>query len=393
VVTLLVSCIELPPEPPPALEIPEQGVVIGLRTPEAQPVVEGLGQLGGSYKALPDAQGFVYYLQVPPGRIPVSFELPGAAVGHGAPEVLPGHLSVWTTLPLPLVTTEIADATLAASAQRDTLRVEIPEGSARLDGPYSLGLEIVDESLRPRVPGALQVLLDDDELTPVRIDWMGVARAWDAEGDDVGLDDEAPARVTLELPEDSPWLTTPPLVFTYSSSRTWWSSLGEALVDAEARTLSFEASALGWWALGELEEEPRACVRGRAVDPDGAPVAGTEVRMYAEGTLGVIRTSTQASGTFCMPLAPSTPAVLELTGVSAGRLALYTGRSTTSGGPELGTCESGPCVELGDLVLERWPDEDEDRAWSGPGGDCDDGDPGVNPNPVLGDGSWCGAAL
>jgi hypothetical protein len=393
VVTLLASCIELPVEPPPALEPPEQGIVIGLRTTEQQPVVDGRGLLGGGHRALPDAQGFVYYFAVPPGRISVSFELPGAAVAHGAPEVLPGHLSVWTTLPLPLVPTEIVDPQSRASAQLDVLSVEIPEGSASASGPWTLGLEILDESERPHLPGALHALLDDDELTPVRLDWMAVARGWEADDEDVELDEDAPAQVTLSLPEGSPWLTEPPRVFSYSPSRTWWTSVGVALADAEARTLSFEVSSLGWWALGELEEEPRSCVRGRAVDPDGAPVAGAELRMYAEDTVGVARTTTSAQGAFCLPLDSATPAALELTGVASARRALYTWRGAAQGAPEPGTCDSGPCTELGDLPVERWPDADEDQAWSGPGGDCDDSAPDINPNPVLGDGSWCGTQL
>jgi hypothetical protein len=392
VITLLFGCIELPPVPPALVQLAEQGVVIGLRTPEEQPVVDGRGQLGGGYKAVPDAQGFVYYLTVPPGRIPVSFELPGAAIGHGAPEVLPGHLSVWTTLPLPLVPTEIA-AEQPASAVLEDLSVEIPADSAQVEGPWTLGLEIVDESSRPRVPGALSALLDDDELLPVQLDWMGVARGWDAEDEDVALDSELPAQVSLVLPEDSPWLSEPPDVFLYSSSRTWWSALGDAEVDVATRTLSFETPVLGWWALGAFEEQPRSCVRGRAVDPEGAPVAGAEVRMYAAGTLGVDRTSTAASGSFCLPLDPGVEAALELTGVASGRTALYTWKGSTQGSSETATCASGPCVELGDLTVERWPDGDEDRAWSGPGGDCDDEAPEINPNPVLGDGSWCGAAL
>lgn len=381
---------ELPPtEPKP----PEQGAVIGLRDAAGQQITDGRGLLGGGDNADPDAQGFVYYLGVSPGRIQVAYDLEGAAITHGAPTVLPDTLAIWTTSPLLLSPVPLSDPTVAQLVSAPGLSLSIPASSAVVEdvpvtGPFSVGLQPLTPAQRDSTPGGLQALVDDDLLTGITFDWMAAARAWDGEGEDVSLVEDARMIVTVDIPEGKPWASSPPRLFVYNPGRTYWQDIGAAVVDEGGQSVSFEVSFFGWWALGQHVEQ-RACISGRAVDTDGAPIDGAEVRLYQDDSLHIDRVTTQG-GAFCAAIDAGSSGEIAITSVGRDRSALYTGGRTVVAG-DVGQC--GACTDIGDVVLERWPDEDDDGAWSGPGGDCDDSDPGVNPNPTLGDGSYCGSAL
>ena len=382
------------PEPPP--EIPEgaeQGAVVGLRSADGSPITSGVGQLGGGDNAAPDAQGFVFYLSLPPGPTQVAFELESAATAHGAPFVQPETLSIWTTVPLSLQGTPVSDPGAAQVLEADGVSVEIAPGIVGVRGeplnePYTAGLRALQPGEGDSAPGNLTALLDDDEITPIDVEWVAASRAWDAGGEDVSLLPDARLIVTVDIPEGSGWELDPPRVFAYSPSQTRWQDRGAAsLVEGEGQ-ITFEASVFGWWALGR-HDTAHACVTGRAVS-GGVPVDGAEARLYQEGAVAIDRASTE-DGRFCLSGRAGLPFQIGLTGVGRSRSALLTGRveGTAQGAASCG----GACLDLGDIELSRWPDEDLDRAWSGPGGDCDDSDPDVNPNPTLGDGSWCGGSL
>jgi hypothetical protein len=384
----------LPPPPPT-----NQGVVLGLRTPEGAPDLAVWGNLGGGSRAYPDASGFVYYVDVTPGRIQVSVDGVGYAIGHGAPDVQPGGLSVATVVPLVLEQQPVTDPLGPVTVQGDGLRVEIPAGVAEFDGqpaagPWTIGHKRIREADRYSVPGDQLGLRNDTEVSQIVIDEIVVVRGW-TEDADVAFPAETPIVFTIDLPEGSPMLDPGAEVRTwlYSGSRTYWSYAPSPLIDPAARTATFEVSSLGWWAIGrEMPPTPqRSCVTGQLLDQGGAGLVGAEVRLYQQGAVGVDRVST-VDGLFCLPIDPNASGELRIVGVDSTRENLFTYSATVTGGASPSACGPG-CTNLGTVPAEVWPDGDGDRSWSGPGGDCDDVDPGVNPNPTLGDGSYCGDRL
>lgn len=386
---------EAPPPPPP-----EQGVVLGLRTPDGQPALDVEGNLGGGNRADPDASGFVYYVDVSPGRIQVSVSGDGYAIGHGAPDVRPGTLALATVVPLPLETETVEDPSQPHTVEGDGFTVEIPGGVVQFDdlpavGPWTVGKHRITEADRYSIPGDELGLVNDGDIRAIVIEEVIALRGWN-ELSDSFFPAEAKSRFTVDLPADSPLLAPNAKVgaYIYSGSRTFWTYAGTPEIDPDAKTATWEGTILGWWALAREVPEPtdRSCVAGRVLDGLGGPLQGAEIRLYQEGVLGVDRISTD-DGAFCLPIDVGASAEVRLVGVSPNRSALYTWSGTVTGGASPGACGSAACVDLGTITVESWGDVDADRSWAGPGGDCDDENPGVNPNPTLGDGTYCGDRL
>src|SRR5688572_8326106 len=109
---------------PPAI----QGLVVAHRSADGEAALDGRTMLGGDRPAEPDASGFVYYDDLPPGRMPVSWQLDGHAIAYAAPQVLPGASSAAAFAPHPLAAVD-AVAGEAVAVEGDGFRLEVPAGT------------------------------------------------------------------------------------------------------------------------------------------------------------------------------------------------------------------------------------------------------------------------
>lgn len=379
--------------------LPSQGIVLGLRDATGEPDLGGRAALGGGDLASPDASGFVYYVNVPPGRTPVRYVYDDVASAYGSPEVFPDALSAASFVPLGLDTVVVDDLDAPLSITGDGFTAEVPGGAwvrdgALAAGPIHVGWRTISDADRPGVPSDGMGIASDDEVHPIVLDQILVTRAWNDEGDVLvdNLDGtDVDVTYVVDLPVGSP-LLEPGLevrVYVYGFVRTYWQYTTRPEIDATARTATFDAPGFGWIGLGRLAP-PRSCVSGKLVDGSGAGISGAEVRLFDPGVMSAERASAR-DGTFCLPVTPGATTTLDALGVDPHRLTLYTAHQTVTGG-DVATCGNG-CVDLGSIRADAWPDSDGDHAWAGPGGDCDDNDPDVNPNPALGDGSYCGEPL
>lgn len=375
----------------------QQGVVIGHRTADGEPVLEGKSFLGGSRPTDPSTSGFVFYHDLPPGRLSVSHRLPGHAVGYASPEIVVGAASLASLVPRPIDATSIDDPQVEGEVAGDGFTVAIPPGALvaedlPLDGAYTFGADRVRAADRTGVPADLLAIRDDVDISRIVIDELLVVRATQGESE-VTLAEDAHLSVVVELDPGSPLLAPDAVagLYQFSGSTTYWSYGGKPEIDAVAHTATFERGSLGWWAIGRERPEGGSCVRGSVVDENGDPLDGAEVTLTEPGTVGVDRVTTTDGGKFCLPIAAES-APLTVVGVSGDETRLYRYSGTAARGPEA-ECGNPLCADLGALTLDVYPDEDGDGAWSGPGGDCDDSDPEVNPHPAFGDGSYCGSSL
>jgi hypothetical protein len=371
----------------------EQGVVVGLRSLDGGLLADGRSYLGGTSPTVPDAAGFSYFLDRPPGRTPVSVELPGSAVAYASPEVGVGALAGAAIVPHPLELAEVADPHAPFDLQGDGFTVHVPADSVAdrddvlLDAPWTLGHDRIRADDRYGLPGDLLVVRNDVDVSRFVIDELIALRATTDPTTDAHLVEDAELDVTIDLDPGSPLLDPEAEAgtYVYSAGRTYW-TVGGVTIDPVARTAAVTAHGFGWIALGR--EPERACVRGVLVDDRGHAVNGAEVTLVQDGTIGVDRVTTD-NGAFCLPIDPGARADLRAFGAAPDRSAIYTWSGSTTGGG-VGTCGSAACVDLGEVEAQVWADADQDRSWSGPGGDCDDDDPAVGPNPASGDGSYCG---
>ncbi|MEQ1504599.1 MAG: hypothetical protein ABMB14_20335, partial [Myxococcota bacterium] len=392
-----VAC-KVPEVPDDTGALTVQGIVVAVRDPDGTPNLDIDVFLGGGDRASPDSAGVVYYVEVPPGRTPVVIERPGHTVGYGAPTVVPQALSLSSVIVAPFDgVVQVLDPAAAVTIEGDGLRVEIPADALVVRqepavGPAELGWVSVDPADRGVIPGDLIGLTNDDDLAPIVIDRAFATRGIAGE-DDLSFAEGTIAIATVDLPVDSILVdgSLPARVYQWSTSRAYWSDAGAAEIDPVERTATFSTYGLGWFAVGAVAP-PRSCVRGTVLNDAGGGLDGAEVRLVQDGILGVDRTTT-VSGAFCLPIDPGATAALHLVGADADRSTLYTWEGNVTGGSEVGDCASAACVDLGVLDVAPWEDADADRSWSGPGGDCDDADPDVNPNPTLGDGTFCGSPL
>lgn len=373
-------------ETTPTSSLPEyQGVVAISRWDDGTPMFDGT-VVAGSSQSDPDAAGQSYFLDLFPGRSPVTVRRADALVTTGVPDVVPDMISATVLDVKPLPAGESVDPTAGFTHAADGYSLEIPPSIVALDGvalttPYDLVAFRVREADRPYLPGDQMGIRNDVEVAPIRLVEIVQQRGLAGE-DDLTFTDGAQATVTLDLPADSPILAADPTTvrfYGWSTGRGYWSHGGVAAVDAGARTVSFESGGFGWFGIA-LDGTERPCVNGRAVAGDGTPVGGAEVRAFQEGLMGVDRVTAAADGSFCLPLDDGATSSFRVVGFDNTRTRLFTGSGIASG-------------PIGDIVLDTWEDADLDRAFDGPGGDCDDSDPNVGPSVGLADGSWCGEPL
>lgn len=382
--------------------VDEQGVAVAVRTPEGGVPVTGEDELrvslGGANPTVPDAAGFAFFFEATPDRLPVSADAQGHAGAFAAPEVRPEGLSgvSLVTLDLPAVA-DVPDAATPGRLDGDGYHVDVPGGALGIDdvpvaGPYVLqGHRVRSEADRAGAPQVQIAIRNDVDLVPIVVHELVVVRAYQ-EGERLRVVPDQKLAVTVEVDPGSPLLApgATPVGWTLSSSVGYWAGVGELTVDEAAATISFEPGVVGWYALG-LDNAERGCVTGRLVDPDGRGVDGVGIRSLEAGLLGVDGASA-LDGTFCVPVSPGAVAEVRGIGFAPDRSALYLWSDTVTGSAVAG-CGDAACTDVGDVVMQAWRDADDDRYWDGPGGDCDDHDPEVNPTFAFGDASYCGGSL
>ncbi len=387
------------PTPDETTDGDEQGFVAVLRDlygqrvdPEDPPDVT----LGGTSIAVPDAGGFVYFYGVAPGRTPVAATAPSnGATTYGHAQVAPVGLVTSRLVPLPLAWSDEPDATIGAPVEDDGIAIEIPPAALAIDGvpavgEWRLGWGVPGPDERETVPGDHLAQSGDVDVYPIDLHATLAVQAVEPDGDPLEMLEEQRFTVELAVPDGSPLLAGTSKVYTWAHSRAYWVETGPLAVDTEEKTVSFDAGSFGWFGLGERAGE-LGCVTGRITDDAGVGVSGLEVRLEQDGAVAPDRTTT-VNGTFCLVAAPDTHVTLDAAGVDADRSRMFTWKGeATASGPA--ACGSLSCTHVGTVVAETWPDADGDQVFSGPGGDCDDADPAINPSPSLGDGGYCGGPL
>jgi hypothetical protein len=393
----LLGCHGIPSADDFAPDDDEQGIVVSLRTLDGELVEPSEVQLGGASVAVPDSAGFVYFFGVPPGRTPVSAAAPndeGPTYGHA--NVAPTELVASRLVPLPLSWTDGADATLGVTLAEEGVSVDVPAGALGLDGlpaigAFRLGWGVPGAGDMATIPGDHLGQHDDVDVHPITLDTAFVVQAEDLDGEPLRLLDGTRLTVTVPLPVHSPLFTADePRVYSWVHSRGYWVHAAYPVIDAVARTATFEAATFGWFGFGG-DAGPLGCVVGRITDGAGTALTGLEVRLEQEGAAAPDRANT-VNGSFCLVASPGTAATLSAVGYASDRSQLFTWSGEATVG-DAGTCGGPACSDLGNVSADTWPDADEDRTFSGPGGDCDDHDRLVNPSSVFGDGSYCGGPL
>lgn len=371
----------------------QQGIVVSARDLAGERLLDAVVRLGGVSRADPDSSGLVYFLAVPPGRTPVWTELEGTSVAHGAPSVEPDQVSMARIVPLPLTWADLPEAADGGTGGGGGLQVEVPAGVLEASGPWRFGHHRAAVTDALAVPGDHVGVKADDDLGPILIHEAFSLRATDDLGEDLAVVPDSRLPTELALPAGSP-LRAPGAevrLYQFSSGRAYWVYAGDATVDGDG-IARFEIGGFGWFGLA-LEGVERSCVTGRVVDGSGLGLTGAEVRLVQDGLVAPDRVTT-VDGGFCVSVDLGASATLSIAGFDATLEHLYTGELPVTGGATAASCAAAAaCVELGTIAVDTWVDADQDRSFAGPGGDCDDADPAVSPNPASGDGSWCGGLL
>lgn len=352
--------------------------VSGERLPDAEVA-------GGGSVSQPNAAGNLVFDDQLPGMVGVTAEAPGyVRSGTGAPV----QLDRLTAAEMWLAPADVVEG--AATTAVGGAILELPDGALvdsleqPYDGPWQLSWLQTEGDERWSSPGESTLLYEDvleAPLQPVHPTYL------QGESDDGRLRIEGLAPLSMQLPAGSP-VQTGWRVYHYSFSAHRWTR-GELVGVDPQGVLHTEVRNFGWIGFALEELPPSGCVTGAVVLPDGSPADGAEVRLLEPGVVAATRGYVEG-GRFCVPLTAGATAEVEVlwfdkTFTRIGR----TSDSLTHGGTEGADC-GGACFDVGTLSLETGNDADGDFYFGGPGGDCDDGDPDVNPSVVYGDGSWCG---
>jgi hypothetical protein len=375
----LAGCSGQEGDPPAPPDVALQGVVAAVRTLDGAPVPDAAVEAGTGDDARPDSASTTYFYDLAPGRAPIVGRAPGRPWAATAPQVEPEGLAATDLRFAPSGDPVAGDAAAGGTFRFGDVGIEVPAGSLVTPdgapaGAFTAVAYAATPAERAAIPADQQLLANDDQLVE-----MELRRAWFFEpvseaGERLSLVEGVRARVTVNVAAADPLLDGTARGSSFSRSNGWWTAGTPVEVDPSAGTVSITVASLGWGAV--VDEVPgRGCVVGTVLAA-GSPVAGAELRLLRDGTLGVDRATSDADGRVCVP-------------AGAGRwsgLAYDPALRWMAAASGEGEWADGFVVEL-----ERWEDADEDRAFAGPGGDCDDGDPAISPNPTSGDGSWCGS--
>lgn len=376
---MLAACHEpgtTPTAPGPTVR---QGIVAPVRGLDGSPLPLATVYAGSGTEAIPDASSTTYFFDLSPGRGPVHAELAGHPWAGLAPDVAVEGVVAADVRIGPEGEVFTGDGAAGGTFAFGGVTVEIPPGSTIDEAGAPLGVFtatafVPGEAERATIPADQQLLSNDDQLGPMTLRHAWFFEVADAAGGRADVAPEALVTVTVALPPGDPLFDADEVrAAAYSRSVGWWTRGLEAVLDPVAGTATVDVRGFGWLAL--VEPTAPACVTGEVRGPRG-PVPGAELRLLRAGPFGVDRATADASGRVCVPAGDARWSAL---GYDDTLETLFTGSGQA-------TIADGFVVEV-----EAWDDADGDRAFAGPGGDCDDDDPAVSPNPASGDGSWCGS--
>lgn len=366
-------------------EGPWQGAVGRVRSVDGERIdADGTELAAGASRSALDAAGLLVFDQELPGILGVVGKADGhTRSGAGAPVVLDRLSAVGVDL-LPTTSVDGGALTTAGPFELEMPDGMLVDGSGQpFTGPWTVAWAMPEGDERWSSPGDSVLLYDDVLEKPIHPHHPLYLQGHDGE-DRLRIEGDAP--FVMDLPAGSPvgdgWRV---LHFSFTTGR--WSRGELVTLDAEGRAHTTIRN-FGWIAFG-LEDAPLGCVTGRVETPDGTVADGAEVRLLEPGALGATRGWVDG-GRFCAPLTVGATADARLLWFSPTFDTMGVAEaSVTHPGGEAGECGSAACVDVGTLVLEVGRDADDDHYFSGPGGDCDDTDPDVNPSFAYGDGTWC----
>ncbi len=351
-----------------------------VRDADGQPI-SGVETEIGFQNTVPDLAGMARYPELLAGRLTVRASAPGYTGGTAVTEQTIGAFgsAKITLAPLEPSQHDVGAEIVIGDAE---ITVTIPAGSLLLeDGTPAAGNADFGwyrgGDADPVVPGIRTWLRDDQFEEPLDIFAafeLGLPVQEDADGvtSSLALGEELQATVRWVVGDAWPHAEDASLgLYAWDRTEGYWKlSRRLTVVDGavEATTRSF-----GWLAIA-AQPPATACVSGRVTGPGGA-VSGIEITAADAGYVGVQRVITGEDGTFCAPLHPGADVALTAWGWSAPGDTLGTGAASTVTGAAA-TC--GGCVDVGDVPMTWARDMDGDVFWAGEG-DCDDGDPTVNP--------------
>jgi hypothetical protein len=363
--------------------VPIQGIVATVRTLTGEPFLAAGVVAGGGNDAEPDSQSTTYFYDLAPGRAAVVATAEGHAWAAGVPRIAPDSLTATDLRPIPVDEELVTDGAAGGHLVFGAVDLTLPAGGlvddegAAVTGPVTWRVLEGRAGQREGLPGDRQLLSNDDVLTYVDVFSVFFVEGTTEAGLGVQLADGVTAPVTVALPAGSGAFEARTVrTAAFSRSRAYWSSTGAGEVDAGAGTFAGDVLVFGWTAV-MAEAAVDSCVVGTIAGGTG-PVVGAEVRVAREGELTLDRASSDDRGEVC--LAGGGEIVWSVLGYAPDLSAMYTGSGTA-------TIDAAGFV----LAVDTWPDADGDKAFAGPGGDCDDADPSISPNPDSGDGSWCGS--
>jgi hypothetical protein len=342
---------------------------------------------GGGGASVPNAAGNLVHDDELPGLFGVWAQGPGLVRTGSGPVV---ELDRITAVELTVVPARIAVG--APAVDLDGLELELPDGvlvdslEVPYEGEWELRWLVPEGDERWASPGEPLLLFDDVLEAPLQVLHPFYVQGYASDGEErLRIDGLAPVR--LRLPAGAE-VTDQWRLYHYSMGAQRWQR-GEpvAQVDADG-WVTAELRSFGWVGLA-LEEQARGCVQGSVRTADGAPADGAEVRLLEDGHAAAVRDYVQG-GAFCLPMAAGAEGQLRVSWFDASLTRMgATTAAVRNPSTELGRCGE-VCADLGEFVLEEGYDGDGDFYYGGPGGDCDDGDPDINPSFAYGDGSWCG---
>lgn len=377
---------------------PITGITLQLLDSEGKPAIGSSTSVGGQHKSQPDASGMVLMRETPLGLLVPSASWEGHAPTYARVDVQVGQLSMVRFQFLPLTTVGVSDPSAPVVLSDAGVTVTAEPGDIELNGappvdPYDFQFRVVGEDERRAVPGSDEVLRGDADVRPMHMARTWFVRPWppaDATRDEFEFRLAGELSVAIDAGPGSGfegdlegWG-----LYVFDNSQGFWRFMSPLEADATGTLLEGEAPLMGWTAVGR-EDVVTGCATAKVTYDGGVPLTGTSVVLLEDGVAGVRRVESLV-GELCMQArGPGTATALVMGFEPTRERLMAAAMPMTLDG--LGTCgPSDDCASLGDLFLTVYEDADDDGSWGGPGGDCDDDDPSVNPSIAFGDGSWCG---
>lgn len=196
-------------------------------------------------------------------------------------------------------------------------------------------------------PGDGLARTEDGEL--VQLETFGVLDVTVRQGDDeLTIRDEMGVTVEIPLPDPPPADPPPTMpLWSFDEEAGVWAEEGTLTLDAQAGIYRGTITHLSPWNA----DQPLSatCVKGRVVDPDGAPVAGAWVLANGIDYLGGSTAVTDQNGEYCVPVRKSSTVEIIAYGLDGSvSREIVSGDQDTEVPPD---CSDPRCLEIGELVL------------------------------------------